>query len=234
MGNSQSWQRAQDSAMCGDEAVSIEVFQDLTLTARDGQRSALRDALHRNATTPWRHAEEREREFPTTSSEFLAFQRASGDNLAASGLTLCAREDGYEVVNIVPLEDDELGTSGYNDILNDFIERVVGPASQELEFDIVVTPRKQSITDWTSDEVASALHTFSVCANKSTGAGHPADRKRWFEFLFAAHAANTRLDAELLGRWLVEAEKWPPEVAFDLVDRYQYSMDLLKSGAAAP
>ena len=220
--------------MCGDEAVSIEVFQDLTLTSRDGQRSALRDALHRNATPPWRHAEEREREFPNTASEFLAFERAPGDNLAASGLTLCAREDGYEVVNIVPLEAGELGVSGYNDILNDFIERVVGHASRELEFDVGVTPRKQSITDWTSDEVASALHTFSVCANKSTGAGHPADRKRWFEFLFAAHAANTRLDAELLGRWLVEAEKWPPEVAYDLVDRYQYSMDLLKSGAIAP
>ena len=136
-------------------------------------------------------------------------------------LTLCAREDGYEVVNIVPLETDELGVSGYNDILNDFIERVVGPASREIEFDVAVTPRKQSITDWTSDEVASALHTFSVCANKSTGAGHPADRKRWFEFLFAAHAANTLLDTELLGRWLVEAEEWPPEVAYDLVDRYQ-------------
>ena len=219
--------------MCGDEVFSIEVFQDLTLTSPDGQRPALRDALHRNATLPWRHAEERERQFPNTSPEFLVFQRAPGDNLAASGLTLCGREDGYEVVNIVPLEADELGVSGYNDILNDFIERVVGPASQELEFQLGVTPRKQTITDWTSDEVASALHMFSVCANKSTGAGHPADRKRWFEFLRAAHAANTKLDAELLGRWLVEAEDWPPEIAYDLVDRYQYSMDLLKSCAAA-
>lgn len=39
----------QYSAMSGDEAVSIKVFQDLTLTSCDGQRSALRDALHRNA-----------------------------------------------------------------------------------------------------------------------------------------------------------------------------------------
>ena len=220
--------------MSGDEAVSIEVFQDLTLISSDGQRSALRDALRRNAAPPWRHAEEREREFPNTSREFIAFQRASGDNLAASGLTLCELTDGYEVVNIVPLEDDELGVSGYNDILNDFLERVVNPASRELDFDVSVTPRKQSITDWTSDEVASALHTFSVCANKSTGAGHPADRKRWFEFLFASYAANNRLDTELLGRWLVEAEEWPPEIAHDLVDSYQYSMDLLKSRATAP
>ena len=220
--------------MSGDEAVSIEVFQDLTLTSRDGQRSALRDALHRSAAPPWRHAEERERELPDTAREFLTFQRASGDDLAASGLTLRGRPDGFEVMNIVPLEDGELGVSGYNDVLNDFMERVVGPASRELIFDVSVTPRKQSITDWTSDEVASALHTFSVCANKSTGAGHPTDRKRWFEFLFASHAANTRLDTELLGRWLVEAEEWPPEIAHDLVDSYQYSMDLLKSRASAP
>ena len=157
--------------MCGDEAVSIEVFQDLNLTSRDGQRSALRDALRRSATPPWRHADERERRFPNTPSEYLAFQRNPGDNLAASGLTLRAREDGYEVVNIVPLDADQLGVSGYNDVLNDFIERVVGPASRQLEFDLSVTPRNQSITDWTSDEVASALHAFSVCANKSTGAG---------------------------------------------------------------
>ena len=53
--------------MCSDEAVSIEVFQDLTLTSRDGQRPALRDALRRSAAAPWRHAEEKEREFPDTS-----------------------------------------------------------------------------------------------------------------------------------------------------------------------
>ena len=220
--------------MYGDEAVSIEVFQDLILSSCDGQRPALREALHRNATAPWHHAEERESEFPMTSHEFLAFQRAPGDNLAASGLTLCAQANGYEVVNIVPLEGDELGVSGYNDVLNDFIERVVNPASDELKLDVTLTPRKQSITDWTSDEVASALHTFSVCANKSTGAGHPADRQRWFDFLLAAYATNTKFDAELLGRWLVEAEEWPPEVADDLVDRYQYSMDLLESRAATP
>ncbi len=220
--------------MSGDETVSIEVFQDLTLTSCEEQRSALRDVLHRNAAPPWCHAEEREHQFRGTTREFLAFQRASADNLAASGLTLRERPDGYEVVNIVPLEDGELGVSGYNDVLNDFMERVVGPATRELSFDVSVTPRKQSITDWTSDDVASALHRFSVLANKSTGAGHPADRKRWFEFLFASHAANTRLDTELLGRWLVEAEDWPPEIAHDLVDRYQYSMDLLKSRAAAP
>ena len=113
------------SAMSGKQAISIEVFQDLILTSRDGQRSTLRDALHRNAAPPWRHAEEKEREFPDMSREFLAFQRASGNDLAASGLTLCGRPDGYEVVNIVPLEDGELGVSGYNDVLKEYISNRV-------------------------------------------------------------------------------------------------------------
>lgn len=218
--------------MRDDESLFIEVFQDLILTSYDGQRAALRGALHRNATPPWRHAEERERAFHKAPHEYLAFQRFPSDDIAASGLTLCERADGYEVVNIVPLEDHELGIPGYNNVLNDFIERVVNPASRELKFDITLTPRKQSITDWISDEAASALHRFSACANKSTGAGHPADRKRWFDFLFAAYATNSKLDTDLLGRWLVEAEEWPPDIAIDLVDRYQYSMDLLESRAA--
>ena len=221
--------------MSKNETISIEVFQDLFLICSSERRTALCEALRKNATVPWRHAGERESELANASPDvyrFLAFERTSGNDLAASGLTLCERPDGYEVVNIVPLDIHELGISGYNDILNDFIDHVVTPASCDAEFDKKVTPRKQSITDWTSCDVASALHTFSVCANKSTGNGHPADMKRWFEFVFAAHDANAKIDSELLGRWLVEAENWPPEVAHELIDEYQYSMELLKSRAA--
>ncbi|MDE0520756.1 MAG: hypothetical protein OXH79_02240 [Boseongicola sp.] len=219
--------------MSDDKPLSIEVFQDLTVTSRHGQRSAVREALRRSAGPPWNHAKARERELSEESHEYLAFQRAAADGLAASGLTLCGRRAGYKVVNIVPLEDSDLGISGYNDVLDDFVERVVNPAAQELTLDVSLTSRRQSISDWTSEEAAFALHRFSVCANKSTGAGHPADRKRWFDFLFAAHAANGRLDTELLRRWLVEAENWPWEIANDLAGSYEYSMDLLNSRAAA-
>ena len=219
--------------MSNDEDIFIEVFQDLTLTSCDGKHAVLRGALYRNATPPWRHAEERELALHNSTREYPAFQRSPSDDIAASGLTLCERANGYQVMNIVPLEEQDLGISGYNDVLNDFIRHIVNPAAQELELDVTLTPRKQSITDWVSNEVASALHTFSACANKSTGAEHPADRERWFNFIFAAYDTNSNLDAGFLDRWLVEAEKWPPDIATDLVDSYQYSMDLLKSRAVA-
>ena len=53
------------------------------------------------------------------------------------------------------------------------------------------------------------------------------------QFLFAAYDTDSRLDTDLLGRWLVEVEDWPPEVAEHLTDEYRYSMDLLRSRADA-
>ena len=135
--------------------------------------------------------------------------------------------NGYKVPNIVPRDYGELGITGYNDILNDFIDLIVKPASECSEFCVKITEREQSIQDWTSKEAADALHSFSVAANKSTGSGHPSDRKRWFQFLMSANKANKKPDPELLERWLVEAEEWPPDVASRLAIQYEFGLDLL-------
>lgn len=226
----------EEFAMNKEEFSSIEVMQDLHLHCANDQHSSLRDALHRHTAPPWRHAEEKERELANTLSdmpEYLMFERSAEQELAAAAVALCKAPNGYDVVNIIPLEAHELGVTSYNDILNDFIDRIVAPASREFQFDFTPTPRMQSITDWISDNSATALHRFSVSANKATGTGHPADRKRWFQFILTAYQGEEELDTERLGRWLVEVEKWPPEVAHQLVDEYQYSIDLLQFRAAA-
>ena len=46
---SQQTEEFQDNAMSGDEAVSVEDFQDLTLTSGDGGTLPSVTALHRNA-----------------------------------------------------------------------------------------------------------------------------------------------------------------------------------------
>ena len=222
--------------MHSDRTDSIEVFQDLFLVCAEKRRAELCEALRSGASSPWRHAGERERELARASSvapTFLAFDRRSEDGIAASGLTLREQPDGYTVANIVPLENGDLSVSRYNDVLNDFLDRVVNPALTDSDVEVKVTPRRQTITDWTSSSAASALHTFSACANKSTGTGHPADQERWFRFLFAAYDTDSRLDTDLLGRWLVEVEDWPPEMAEHLTDEYRYSMDLLRSRAGS-
>ena len=217
--------------MNAKKSPTIEVMQDLHLHCSQDEEAQLRDALDRHSTPPWHHATEKERELTETSSsmpQYLMFERSREDPLAAAAVALCKSSAGYDVVNVIPLEVHQLGVNAYNDLLNDFIDRVVMPASKEFQFDFRYTERRQTLTDWISQDAATALHTFSLAANKSTGAGHPSDRQRWFEFLSAVYENHTKLDTELLGRWLVEVEAWPPEMADDLVDKYQYSMDFLR------
>lgn len=217
--------------MNGKKSPSIEIMQDLHLQCSQDEEAQLRDALDHQSTPPWRHATEKEEELAEASSsmpQYLMFERTRDDLLAAAAVALCRGSTGYDVVNIIPLEVHQLGVADYNDLLNDFIDRVVVPASKEFQFDFHYTERLQTLTDWISEDAADALHKFSLAANKSTGAGHPSDRRRWFEFLSAVYENHAKLDTELLGRWLVEVENWPPEMAHDLVDKYQYSMDFLR------
>ena len=205
---------------------SIEVFQDLFLRCVFGDRQEVRDSLRRCTKDPWRHAEEKEL---VLAEDVMAFERGPGDDLPASGPTLWRNRDGYEVANIVPLEIDELGVACYNDVLNDFVQRIVEPASNDSRFLMNLGEREHHLTHWTSEEAAAALHRFSVTANKSTGSNHPSDRCRWFDFIFAAHRAQSRLDSEVLARWLTEVEEWPSEVVEDLVIQYEFGMALLEA-----
>ena len=204
---------------------SIEVFQDLFLTVHNGRHAELREALRQHAKAPWRYSEEHQ---SVLGEDMMTFEREAGDHIHASALTLLERSDRFSVANIVPKEITELGINGYNDVLNDFVIRVVEPASNESIFSTCVGKREQCITDWTSREAALALSRFSGTANKSTGSSHPSDQQRWFEFLFAAHRANRELDTYTIGRWLVEIEQWPPEVARDLMLEYEFGTALLK------
>lgn len=211
-----------------DKVTSIEVFQDLLLKFPEERRCEVRRALRQHVKAPWRHAEKKERDMARAmADDIMVFEYESDDHFPKSGLFLWNDSEGYKVTNIVPLEIDHLSMSGYNDILDDFKNKVIQPASKTSGFRTEVSARRQSITDWTSQEVADALHHFSVLANKSTGSGHPSDQKRWFGFLFSAHKVHGRLDSTLLKRWLIEAEEWPPDSAADLIHEYEFGMDLL-------
>ena len=213
---------------------SIEVFQDLFLVFPDERRQEICGALRQHAKAPWRYAEEKARLLDGNTGEYekwMVFEREPGDDIAASGLALLAKPDGYEVANIVPLELDELGVSGYNDVLNDFVDRIARPALEECEFNVKITKRRQFITDWISQEAAEALHRFSVLANKSTGSSHPSDRRRWFQFIMTVHKDQRKLDTDLLIRWLVEVEDWNAERAHKLAIEYEFGLALLNEYA---
>lgn len=208
----------------------LEVFQDLSLSGPASSRRALRKALLKHTAPPWRHAEETENQLPTgteSESDILAFDRDASDSLPAATLFLWGRPDGYKVSNIVPLQIGELGYRKYNAILKDFERRIAAPAAEQAAFEVKTTAALQSIDDWMRPKVASALRRFSAAANKSTGSSHPADRKRWLEFLVEAHAARIRLGADELARWLTEIEGWDDGHAFTLAVEYEFALELL-------
>ena len=209
---------------------SIEVFQDLVLTCPSNNGSTLKGSLVAHTRSPWRHACDAEDRIESAYPDeglYAVFERAAAGDVPAARLVLYEDAGKYKVVNIVPTECQSLGETGYNDVLNDFVSRVAEPAQTD-GVSLELTDRWQTITDWTSEEAADALHLFSVMANKATGSSHPADAERWREFLIADHHAQGDLSSYNLRRWLVEVEGWPSEEANDLVSDRDKAVELLK------
>lgn len=211
-------------------ANGIEMFRDMSLTVPAGMAADFRTALIESAAAPWHFDAKRAEEIrrnAVSSEDVLLFRHDATDQLPAAGLTLWGRDGGYYVPNIVPLATRELSFTEYNSILTDFVDRVARPVCDRLGVGIELTPGSQSLEDWTTGDVAIRLRRFSGAANKSTGASHPMDERRWFDFIVASHRSGTELDVEALARWLREVDGWDEETAYDLASDYQNALALL-------
>lgn len=207
----------------------LDIFQDLYLRGPASAVATLRQALKDRATPPWRYATEKEEQLRELGEEgdALAFERAVTPGFEAAGLVLIADDDGLKVANIVPRELSELTHRAYNAILADFASEVARPAAVDAGYSVVMSNSTLQLENVVSPAVAEALRRFSVLANKSTGASHPMDRDRWFDFILLAHRENAQLDASVLARWLSESEGWFEDCARDLAGEYERSRSLL-------
>lgn len=208
----------------------IEMFRDMSLTVPADLIVELRAALIKSAAAPWRFDAERTEEIrhnAVNSEDVLLFRHEASDQLPAAGLTLWGRNGGYYVANIVPLETGKLSYAQYNSILTDFVDSVARPVCDRLGVGIELSSDNQSLEDWTTENVATCLKRFSAAANKSTGASHPMDQRRWFGFLVASHRSGAELDVETLTRWLHEVDGWDEETAYQLAGDYQSALALL-------
>lgn len=215
---------------------SIEVFQDLNVRGPIKHRTALRDQLILSTTHPWRVDLERSKEFArnsTSEAEVLAFHREQADGLPAASLSLWGTADGYYVPNIVPAESRKLNYEQYNAILNDFREKVLQPVARRFDFVAETTSDRQEVVAGLSPDAAMKLRAFCDNANKSTGAGHPMDQRRWFDFLIAVHRSGKTIGRDLLERWLHEVERWDEESAHELAGNYETSLALLQHSKAS-
>lgn len=207
----------------------IEVFQDLYL--RGSSAALIRDCVLSQVQEPWHHDAAREEDIGRNAlgdEDVIVLVRASFGDIDESGLLLWQESDGYRVANIVPRSVGELGITKYNVILRDFVSRIAEPAAHAGGFKIDLTSANQTLEDWLDIDSAEALKRFSRQANKSTGASHPMDQRRWFAFLISAHRASKRPDSEQVVRWLVEVDGWPSEQAQDLAIQYEFALELLE------
>lgn len=208
----------------GKVAEDIEVFQDMALHGPKSKRAELRTALIAAAVDPWRVDLQRSSEVAHSlgvTEDVILFRRDPTGHHPGAGLTLWATDDGYYVPNIVPLESGQLTFAQYNAILDDFVENIADPVASGVGFTVSKTRPRQAISDWVSSDATLKLGRFSGAANKSTGASHPSDERRWFDFIVAVHRSGDRLDASRLARWLHELEKWDEESAHDLAGDYE-------------
>lgn len=209
---------------------NLEVFRDLNLRTLSASVS-IRDQILSHMKAPWRHDAGREEDVKhsglSADEDVIALVRESFDDIDEAALVLWQEDDGYRVANIVPRRVGELGITKYNKILQDFIDRVASPAAKAGGFLVDAGSGWQTLEDWLDTGPAEALRRFCNLANKSTGASHPRDQERWYDFLIEAHRSAARLDTGQLVRWLVEVDGWGEETAHSLAIDYEFARGLL-------
>jgi hypothetical protein len=211
-------------------AKKIEVFQDMRIQGPIEKRSDLRLALIASVVAPWRIDLEKSAQVAlnaATSEDVLLFRCEASNDHPAAGLTLWGAPDGYYVPNIVPMVNGSLTFSEYNAVLRSFLVCVVEPIAEQFGFEVTMTKPSQDIDDWLSLDAATKLRRFSGAANKSTGASHPMDERRWFDFLIAVHRNGEDLGGDRLARWLHEIEGWDEETAHELAGDFENALSLL-------
>lgn len=209
---------------------SVEVFRDLYLRGSIARRTDLRQALIEAAKYPWLYDAERSETIArnTSDADVLALVRKQSNGLPSAVLTLWSRADGYYVPNVVPTDIAELSVTQYNDILTDFITCIVSPVASAHNYTIETTEARQNVENWTSPDAARMLRIFSGAANKSTGASHPMDQRRWFDFIIAVHQSGQTISTDRLIRWLHEVDGWDEKSAHSLASDYEKALNLLQ------
>lgn len=208
----------------------IEVFQDMELSGPASNRAAVAAALIESAAHPW--AFDKKGSDEADKGTFghkgtLIFRRQRDGDLPAGRLVLLSRKEGYSVPNITPDEFGQLSIAQYNGLLKNFVESIAQPVARRFGYIVNITSAIQGLEDWMSKAAADALRNFSAATNKSTGASHPMDERRWFDFILAVHRGRDDVGPDRLRRWLHEVEGWTDEVAVELSGEFERSLALL-------
>lgn len=115
-----------------------------------------------------------------------------------------------KVCNIVPLQKNQLTIDEYNKLLDLFyndIAKVYGEKNKNIQ---VIGPSSDQFKplDYISQESLKKLILFCSAANKSTGALHPCDEERWFDFICQTVDDRKTFSYDILVNFLQDEEYW--------------------------
>jgi hypothetical protein len=208
---------------------SLETFRALEINGSTDAIAQLGTELEGALPSSWSRdrAQEKDMRDSGTGPEYLVFIRSKDSDHPAASLSLVIDGQTAIVGNIVPRQNGQLSMGQYNYILDEFLTSGVRPIERALNLKVSTTSASRPLTDWLSETAAEKLKVFSDVANKSSGSSHPADYRRWLDFIVQAHKDRCALDGALLRRWLCEAGHWPHEQAEQLAYEYTLGRDVL-------
>jgi len=201
----------------------MKVFQNLEIHGDPATVNDWLDRVTRLAVSDWLRDERRERELP----DYYCFGRAASGNIPETKLYLTRERYGLNVSNVVPVGRN-LNIEQYNAVIRDFYDTLAKPAADEVGVSLHMSRDSYHLEQAFPPVVLEKLRRFSDAANKSTGASHPLDRKRWLEFLVTAYRERTQIDQGTLARLLEEELGWPDDTAAELASNYQSALEILR------
>lgn len=213
----------------------MQVFRELVIHGKPEQLHATVETICNSVSGNWSRdmeSEERIRNkaLPNRGRTFSFKCTKRGDRPAADLFLMEKDDSSLYVTNIVPQEHGQLSYAEFNAILEEFATLFVWPAAERTGSRVEMTEAEADLESWVSPETAKKLRLFCWSANKSTGSAHPADRKRWFDFIVSAHREGSLLDSTTLRRWLHESAGWDENGSHELASEYEFARELLTQG----
>ncbi|BAZ71424.1 hypothetical protein NIES4106_62210 (plasmid) [Fischerella sp. NIES-4106] len=209
----------------------MKVYRDLKIIGTQDALQKMIQEIEKNLDHGWDRDKEKEAQLNSLKigeSYMYCFICSDTRHRRASGLCLVndSSENCLYVSNIVPKNVGQLSYDEYNYILEDFYKQFIIPA-KNTDVQVVLGKSEHGIEDYMTPATSKLLRIFSDTANKSTGAAHASDEKRWFDFIIAIHKDKSDMDGGTLIRILIE-EGWSQEIANELAGSYENARSLLK------
>lgn len=188
----------------------MKIFRELYFRGNLNELKRFVDNIGEYAIGDWRSV-------PKAKSgelkEYLSFDY-SGNKVENASVAIylgdMIKTGELRVINIVPLNKNQLSVEEYNDVLMLFYKDIVVPFKEKNNYVEIPQPSDDIFDPLSvmSKTALEKLKKFCGAANKSTGSAHPCDRERWLNFICQTVVDERIIDSDTLRNFLQDKEYW--------------------------